>query len=573
MNQKTLLNLLTRINPGKRSTMYPYHPTPRYRHAALAIIVSTLLLTACSLSPEKKTESKPIPLAENYVLPSRVAILPFNNKTSYPEAAVKVRRIFYNYFSSLNYRDTELYTIDSVFEENNWLDLIANEEELPWQEVCQALNVDGFITGTVREFGKMYAVLYAQTEVSMAVQFRSCSNGGYIWEEEEQETKRDGDIPFSPTGLAAALVSTYMKHQDVTALEVAAKISMKLTLNMPNPGSLLAVPPEIKLFVHNAKGRLLLPDETLKVVLMGESGNRAFWSIPNISDRMKMQEKEPGIYVGEYTVKAGDRAVNAQLNAFLVSQEKAESRWVDILESVTLGKPTVIPNVISENMVLSAEQSPYLISDIVIVQPGVQLEILPGTHIWSERAGILVNGQVIAKGEASNKISFRSLNDNPWKGIVLNQGSAPSLLEHVEISNADIALNAFKSSAEVNGLVLDNNRWGIVTRDSELVVKNSLISHSHQVGISSKTTQVTLLSNYISYNKAGGAQFEGSEVEANNNAIFANGNWQIRNLDSEEALNFGANWWGTADVDAIKLVGKVEVNPLLEKNPANLTNN
>jgi hypothetical protein len=40
-------------------------------------------------------------------LPHKVAILPFANHTSNPVAATVVRKMFYNFFSSLNYLDLE----------------------------------------------------------------------------------------------------------------------------------------------------------------------------------------------------------------------------------------------------------------------------------------------------------------------------------------------------------------------------------------------------------------------------------------------------------------------------------
>jgi hypothetical protein len=538
----------------------------------LAFFLAFTIFSGCNSLPSATPVRSQSSVAENFVLPSRVAVLPFKNETDIPDAAIQVRRIFYNYFSSLNYRDSELFTVDTIFKKNDWFTVIAKGESLPWRKICKALNIDGFITGTVSEYGKMYAVLYAQTEVTMNVQFRSCTNGSFIWEEEAQETKRDGDIPFSPTGLAAALVTTFIKHQDITALEVAAKLSMKMTLNMPNPVSLLAVPPEISLFLHNGNGRLLLPKQVLKVVLLGEPGQKAYWSIPKLASRMKMIEREPGIYVGQYQVRAEDRVVRAQLVAFLVSRENAETRWVDVLESVSLGSPTILPAVIAEDLVLSPHQSPYLISDIVLVKQNVQLRILPGTAVWSAGAGLVVNGQLLAKGQASNRISFRSLSDSAWKGITLNQTSAPCQLDYVDIDQADIALNAFKSKAEITGLQLEDNRWGIVAQDSDLKIENSLIRHSQHVGISSRNSQINLQSNYISYNKTGGAQFEASEVAASNNAIFANGKWNIRNLDTDSILQLGNNWWGTATTEEIKVIGNVNMEPLLEKSPAGFFN-
>lgn len=542
----------------------------------IATILVFSLLTACSSMPPDTTDSANEHLGEtsvatNFLLPSRVAVLPFSNETSNPEAATQVRRIFYNYFSSLNYRDAEIYTVDEAVKEQIELANLAPGEELPWKNICQKLNVDGFITGTVHDYGKMYAVLYSQTAVSIGVQFRSCENGSFIWQQEVEGTKRDGDLPLSPTGLAAAIVTTYFRHQDMSALEVAAKLSMDLTLTMPNPPSLLAVPPKINFFLHNGSGRLLLPGQQLKVVMRGAARANAYWSIPGITSRLPMQEKEPGTYIGEYEVQPNDQALDAQLVGYLISAENAETLWIDILEPVSLGAPTVLPSVITTDMTLTPKKSPYLISEIVVVKQNVRLEILPGTTIWSTGPGLLINGQIDALGDPANTIRFRSLSDSPWKGITLNNTTAPSILRHVEIKNADIALNAFQSQAYAHGLVLDENNWGIVAQGSDIKIENSQVRHSRKVGVSCRNTRVDLLSNNITDNESGGAQFENSPVVAKNNAIFNNGSWDIKNLDIDNKLQLDNNWWGTTNVTEVKALGEVALEPLLPSSPQNIT--
>lgn len=443
---------------------------------------------------------------------------------------------------------------------------INSGAELPWQKICQKLNIDGFVTGNVKEYGKIYAVLYSQTAVSLGVQFRSCRNAGFIWQKDVTETKRDGDIPLSLTGLAAAMLSTYMRHQDITALEVAAKLSMKLTLDIPNPSSLRAVPPEIKFFLHNASGRLLVPGEMLKVVMRGAPGAQGYWTIPGVVSRLPLEEKEPGIYIGQYKVRSDDRALDAQLMGYLVSAEKAESRWMDILSPVTLGKPTVLPSVISSNTTLTAQSSPYLISEFVLVKKNVSLQIQPGTLIWSNGAGLVVNGQLDAMGEVENRIRFRSLSDSPWKGITLSNSSA-SRLNYVAIKNAKVALNVRRSPVSATGLILEENSWGVVAQESDIEIENSQIRYSQNAGVSCRDGRITLRSNYITDNETGGAQFENSQVSANNNAIFNNGKWDIKNLDADTTLELGNNWWGTSNPAEVKVLGGVSLLPLLSSSP------
>ena len=78
-----------------------------------AMIVGFFLnLAGCNIS--KPPQPKVIIIPEETQLHHRVAILPFVNKTSDPNAGETVRKMFYNFFSSLNYLDVEPSIVDST---------------------------------------------------------------------------------------------------------------------------------------------------------------------------------------------------------------------------------------------------------------------------------------------------------------------------------------------------------------------------------------------------------------------------------------------------------------------------
>ncbi|MCG8614321.1 MAG: right-handed parallel beta-helix repeat-containing protein [Pseudomonadales bacterium] len=527
-------------------------------------------------------------------LPRRVAILPFTNASSAPKADEQVRRIFYNYFSSLNYLDVELSLVDATFNDLRLESLFsANafsgrnelgggrgsgggvnpefldspEFEQAWALLCNQLDVDGFITGTVYQYGKAYAVLYSETVVELGVQFRHCDTGRYIWRERMDSTKREGDLPLSPTALAAAIVTTYMRHQDISELEVAAKLSMELTSRIPNPQSAITSAPEITSFLHNGSGRLLVPGNQLKVVMLGRADMSAHWSIPGVVERIPMTEQEPGVYIGEYHVAAGDRALDAQLVGYLESADGVVSRWIDILEPVTLGAATPIPAVIRSDLTLTAEASPYRLSQIAVVTKNATLNLEPGTLIWSDGAGLIVNGRINAIGNAVHPIRFRSTEGRRWKGITINATSGQMELAYVAISNADIGLNVVESRLYGNNLILEHNNWGVVVQHSSVDLKDSQIRHSHRTGLSCRNSEVFLYGNYIAGNQTGGGMFQGSTVTASGNGFFNNGDWDIRNLDRNQPLLLPGNWWGTPDSGMVRTVGAVEVDPVLMSQP------
>ena len=75
-------------------------------------------------------------------LPTKIAILPFANKTANPEAGSLVRKMFYNFFSSLNYQDLEPYVIDDNLKTNHLYAGIAAGKNISPQKLGQLL--DGY---------------------------------------------------------------------------------------------------------------------------------------------------------------------------------------------------------------------------------------------------------------------------------------------------------------------------------------------------------------------------------------------------------------------------------------------
>ena len=191
-------------------------------------------------------------------------------------------------------------------------------------------------------------------------------------------------------------------------MKASMDLSMEMVSTIPNTSVVSEPPPQIKEFVHNGAQRLLSTGETLKIVLIGEPGHKGSWDISESIRHLPLSEKEPGVYVGAYRVKADDRVLMSNLAGRLKSKTGLESRWVDVLGPVTLGRPTVLPAKISEDMVLTSKNSPYLVNEALFVEEGVTLTIEPGTVIWSRNFGIIAKGTIRALGTFKNPIIFSS---------------------------------------------------------------------------------------------------------------------------------------------------------------------
>ena len=211
----------------------------------------------------------------------------------------------------------------------------------------------------------------------------------------------------------------------------------------------------------------------------------------------------------------------------------------------------VISGAISENTTWVATDSPYQIEGVVEVRYDVILTIEPGVTIeFSQDAGLLVEGHIVALGTETDSIRFTSAENKTagsWDGISLNGATEET---------------SWTQDGEYTGLgsvmrycVIEYAGRGFMALGSALAINSSspLIDHTKIINCSGETGTIrcgniarTLISNcYIANNRAirGGAVSlgVGSETVLKNN-VFAHNT-------TEE--NGGAIYLAIAEADII----------------------
>jgi len=532
--------------------------------ASIFSFLITIILAACG-SMEILEEPEP-EVSEGIQLPHKVAILPFANHTSNPEATIIVRKMFYNFFSSLNYLDLEPSFVDEKLKKKDFYQKITSGDVVSPQQLGHILGVDAIVFGEVLSLGKIYAVLYSDTQASLRARMVSCYSGQTIWQLEYTAHLRSGDVPLSITGLAAALVKTAISHQKATVMQAASKLCMQMIATVPDRPVLTESPPRIEVMVHNGAGSLMLPGSLLKVVMIGDENLNAGWSVPPLIENLPMQEEEPGVYFASYRVKPQDRLPYGRLVGHLRSKKGLQSQWVDILGPVTIGEPTVLPSVVSQDLVLSSAKSPYLVEDALVVLPGAKLAVQPGTVVWFRRMGIVVKGELNIMGTADDPVRMTGMGVSGWKGILLDQSRAGNVLSYCTISNAEFGFKASGSNVKFDHCLLQDNKWGIVLEETTAEIHESLIRTSEKTGISARKSQLLVKGSTISENGFGGFLLENSPIRIEQNNISNNGNWAIKVVDGKGPVRAAHNWWGNENFKPDKMIiGPVEIQPVLKK--------
>ena len=530
----------------------------------LAILSLALGVNSCALKNMLLPPPEAVVL-EEVQLPHRVAIMPFVNKTSNPEASSIVRKMFYNFFSSLNYLDLEPFVIDDNLRRNELYQPILAGETITATRLGQLLGVDAVIYGEVLNLGKTYALVYTDNAAGLKAKMVRCDNEQVVWELEHHVRIQEGDVPLSLTGLAATIVKTAISHHQASYLQSASELCMQMVATIPNPEAVTEPPPRILALVHNAGGKLLRPGDLIKVAMIGEKNQTASWSIPPVVENLPLKEKEPGVYIGAYRIRPKDRLAQGRIFGYLRSASGGGSQWVDTLGAVKIGEPTLLPAKISKDTVLNAARSPYLVEGALVVLPGVRLTVEPGTFIWFRKLGLIVKGELQVNGTEAEPVHFASLGSQSWKGIFFDKSRKANRLEHFQISNAEFGIRAAGSTVNLQNCVFQNNVWGIVIEEGKAEIHNSLVRTSGKIGIAARKAQIIVKDSVITENGSGGFILENSKAKIEQNNIMNNGNWAIKVVNSADKVKAANNWWGVDDPEQTEIIGRLAIQPILKK--------
>jgi hypothetical protein len=407
--------------------------------------------------------------------------------------------------------------------------------------------------------------VYADNAAALKAKMVRCNSGQVIWELEHSVRQQEGEVPLSPIGLATALVKTAISYQQASHLQAAADLCMKMIATIPNPEAVSEPPPKIQALVHNASGKLLRPGDLIKVVLIGEKKQSASWSIPPLIENLPLKEKEPGKYIGAYRIRPKDRLPHGRIVGYLRSHKGAGSQWIDTLGPIKIGTPTLLPAVISKDTILNAKKSPYLVKDALLVLPGAKLTVMPGTVIWFLKLGLIVKGELQINGTEAEPVRFASLGASNWKGVFLDQSHNANKIQHAQISNAEFGLRASDSTVSLQSCIFQNNVWGIVLEEGTAEISNSLIRTSGKTGVAARKAQLSIKDSVITENSSGGFILENSKVLIEQNNILNNGNWAVKVIDKAGKVQAAHNWWGDENPELAEIIGKLAIEPVLNK--------
>jgi hypothetical protein len=215
------------------------------------------------------------------------------------------------------------------------------------------------------------------------------------------------------------------------------------------------------------------------------------------------------------------------------------SSVVSFYRILPTARATYVEGTITQDTDWTLVDSPFIISNNIVVLSGVTLTIEPGVQVrFGENFTLAVNGRIIADGKDDRMIRFTSDSLNAsagdWGTILIN-GTDHSSLTHCII---EYGINGV--TLESGSLILQNslvrfNSNGTVIAGGDATIMNDEITNNTVCGVNIAGGQVTMQNNVISANGDGvvlAGNLDGNIIILQNNVMQNNQSGIVLGADS-----------------------------------------
>jgi nitrous oxidase accessory protein NosD len=181
----------------------------------------------------------------------------------------------------------------------------------------------------------------------------------------------------------------------------------------------------------------------------------------------------------------------------------------------------------------------------------VALTIAPHTTVeFSEGAGMLVKGRLVAKGQSAGKIRFtsdRKKGAGDWDEIQLEYATG-SIISDCIFEYATWGLHSHFTNLVVADSLFSNNYGGMRFRSGPAEIRDSTFENN-SIGIRAYIGNAVIRGNTIRKNEVGiFVREKGGGLAITGNNILDNSSYGIRVGDfNDEDVNARGNWWGGTD--------------------------
>ncbi len=244
---------------------------------------------------------------------------------------------------------------------------------------------------------------------------------------------------------------------------------------------------------------------TLAISSISDTGETTYYSYPVDPSYFKAGNNLLAVEVHQSAANSSDLSFDLEL---IMNKPQTEN-FVSVSREYTLtltgaygltavyeaNGECVIPEIISDNLTLSKECSPYVAQGDIVVDSNVTLTIEPGVEIrMAEHGNMFIYGNLQAHGTESERILFTinpEYSGSEWGALCFMNNSSTSDLSYTTVKNASkgpdpvrqsAAISGFFSDLQLDHLIIDSIFQNpILGRYSDITLTNSFL-HSDITG-------------------------------------------------------------------------------------------
>ena len=189
------------------------------------------------------------------------------------------------------------------------------------------------------------------------------------------------------------------------------------------------------------------------------------------------------------------------------------------------------------------------IAEPVKVNAGTTLNIAPGAKvIFSDGAGLKINGKIAAEGRKDVRILFTALKKkevSAWDEITL-EFATDSIFSNCDFEYAAWGIHSHFTNLKVSGCSFKNNYGGIRFMSGPVEIRHSLFKGNH-IGIRAYRGEALISENVLTGNDVGiFIREKGNGLTIKRNNLFSNADYNIRVGDfNVEDVDARDNFWGS----------------------------
>ncbi|MGC8796574.1 GNA1162 family protein [Thermodesulfovibrio sp.] len=211
--------------------------------------------------------------------------------------------------------------------------------------------------------------------------------------------------------------------------------------------------------------------------------------------------------------------------------------------SLTTRQPQIISGTIEKDTVLSGI---YIVKNSFRIPKGLTLTVEPETRImFHEDSELIVEGKIVIDTKDAS-VEFISATDKKWRGIAVKEGEVNINGFRLKNAHTGLILNSARGFVE-NGVITDCDTGILISGMPSASIKNSTIS-GNKIGIELVRTSSAISMNTIFQNETG-IKINEFSGDLKDNNIYDNN----VNISSETILKIAANYFGSINIDEMKL--------------------